>query len=85
MQRTLKLKLRVEPTDSDILIRTIEQFNRATTYCARWCYKNHTRSKRRVHDATYYDVRDKYGLPASLTTSARDVGDRVDALRGLCP
>jgi IS605 OrfB family transposase len=81
MQRTLKLKLNVEPDDSDRLLRTIEQFNHATNYCAVWGYTHDTRSKRRVHDATYYNVREKYGLPASLATSARDVA--CEALRAL--
>lgn len=81
MQRTLKLKLGVRPEDKDKLLKTIERFNLATNYCAEWGYENHTRSKRMVHDATYYEVREKFGLPASLTTSARDVA--CEAIRAV--
>jgi IS605 OrfB family transposase len=81
MQRTLKLKFFVQPEVRDSLISTIEQFNRAANYCAEWGYKNHTRSKRRVHDAAYYEVREKYGLPASLATGARDMA--CEALRAV--
>ncbi|MBU2559679.1 transposase, partial [archaeon] len=73
MQRTIKLKLSIHTDAQDILIRTIEKFNLAANYCANWGFENHTSAKRKVHDATYYDVREKFSLPASLTTSARDV------------
>jgi len=81
MQRTLKLKLTIRPEDNPVLLRTIEQFNRATNYCAQWGFDHQTRSKRRVHDATYYQVREQFGLHASLTTSARDVA--CEALRSV--
>lgn len=51
----------------------MEQFNRAANFCAKWGFENRTAGKRNVHDATYYEVREKFGLPASLATSARDM------------
>ena len=81
MRRTLKLKLTIHPDDAGALLRTMEQFNGAANYCATWGFEYQTRSKRRVHDATYYQVREQFGLPASLTTGARDVA--CEALRGL--
>lgn len=81
MHRTLKLQISVTPNDRDILLRTIEQFNLATNYCARWAHEHCTSDKRKVHDGTYYDVRKKFGLPASLTTAARDVA--CEALRAI--
>lgn len=81
VQRTVKLKLSVQEADKGSITETIERFNEAANYCAKWGFDHRTAGKRQVHNATYYEIREITGLPASLTTSARDVA--CEALRAL--
>lgn len=68
MQRTITIY--IEPNES--LINTIETYNRAVNDIMKVGFSIHTYNKLKLHHATYYDIRERYGLPASLVTCARD-------------
>lgn len=70
MQRSMVVWIN-NPDDS--LISTIEQYNSACNSCLEWGYNNKTYNKSKIHDATYYQIRELYpNLQASLVCAARD-------------
>jgi IS605 OrfB family transposase len=73
MRRTITLY--AEPEDR--LIETIRMFNQATNDILRIGFKNKIHNKIKLHHLTYYQIREKYGLPASLTTTARDCASEM--------
>jgi putative transposase len=54
------------------LINTIKKVNKAVNDILELGFTNKTYNKLKLHHMTYYKIREKYKLPASLVTTARD-------------
>jgi IS605 OrfB family transposase len=70
MLQTLMVKL--EPTEKhhELLLDTMHRFNEACNAIAEVVFEMHSASKLKIHKATYYDIRAKYGLSSQLTVRA---------------
>ena len=73
MTRTIKLKLPVNETDKEVLLRTVEQYRWAYNYVARIGWEAETYNGVELHHLTYHTVRNRTDLPAQLVVSARMV------------
>jgi IS605 OrfB family transposase len=82
VDRTIKLKLNVSQEDKETLKNTMNLFNAAFNEVAKYGFEHKTHSKVAIHNATYYQIREKYPeLPSSLVQGARDVA--CEALKGV--
>lgn len=82
MDRTIKLKLHTSQTNKIILKETMNLFNIVFNEVAEYGFEHKTFNKVAVHDATYYNIREKYPkFPSSLIQGARDVA--CEALKGV--
>ena len=69
MRRTIKVKIK-----NNALRRTIDQYFEAYKFCIEMGYNLQISSKRKIHDATYREIRKRWpGIPSALVQTVRDV------------
>ena len=73
LKRTLKLVLKPTKEQKHILLETLEQYKFAYNYTCKIGWKAQTYNGIKLHNLTYYTVRDKTSLPSQLVISARVV------------
>lgn len=82
VDRTIKLRLRLNEIDEPKLKETIMMYNKAVNIAANYGFEHHTSSKIIIHHATYYSIREQFPeLNSSLVQAARDVA--AEALKGV--
>lgn len=72
MHRTISIKIKPTEEQHRFLLQTIEAFTSAFNFCLTYGWENKTTSKRKIHDATYYPLKEKTRLPADLLIQARE-------------
>src|SRR6056297_3656585 len=72
--RTVPIKLDVDESAADLLHQTTDHFLDAANHVVDVAWKPDWKitSKQKLHDLTYYDVRDDSPLPANLEQAARN-------------
>ena len=70
MQNTLMLKMLPDPEQRNILLETIEVFNKACSDISRTAFDNDFPNKYELHRLVYYSVKEKYKLPSQLIVRA---------------
>ncbi|AXG09672.1 RNA-guided endonuclease InsQ/TnpB family protein [Haloplanus rubicundus] len=72
--RTVPIKLDVDKSAADLLHQTTDHFLDAANYVVDVAWEPDWKitSKQKLHDLTYYDVRDDSPLPANLVQAARN-------------
>ena len=86
MQLTLQIKLLVDTTQKDSLLRTMVAFNAAANLAAKAGFDGKVFSQPSIHGLTYYDIRTEYKLTAQL--AVRAIGKAVDCFKRdktVCP
>jgi IS605 OrfB family transposase len=74
MMRTIRLKLRTTPEVMAMLLKTMEDFNRAVRMHIEWGWMNKNANKCRMHEAVYRAVGAEMPLlRAGLVQTARDI------------
>jgi len=69
MKRTIKIKIK-----SDALKKTVEQYFKAYKFCIDIGFELHTSSKKKIHNATYQEIRKRWpSIPSALVQTVRDV------------
>ena len=63
-------KLQPTPEQSAALLETIERFNAACNAIAEGGFRERTVNKFRLHKLVYYDIRERFGLPAQMAVRA---------------
>lgn len=78
MKRTIEIKI-----DNQDLKDTIEQYSQAYKYCIDKGIELHTSNKKKIHNATYYQLREMYPkIPSALLQTVRDVAcENLKALK----
>lgn len=72
MQRTVRLKLKPTPDQTEVLLATLAQHTTCYNAVARYGWDNDEKNGVTLHKATYYDLRGQYpDLPSQLVISAR--------------
>jgi putative transposase len=81
--RTVPIKLDVDKSAADPLHQTIDYFLDAANYVVDVAWEPDWKltSKQKLHDLTYYDVRDDSPLPANLVQAARNRA--AEAVKGV--
>ncbi|MCL9814549.1 RNA-guided endonuclease InsQ/TnpB family protein [Natranaeroarchaeum aerophilus] len=81
--RTVPVKLDVDKSAADLLHQTIDHFLDAANHVVDVAWESDWKitSKQKLHDLTYYDVRDDSPLPANLVQAARNRG--AEAVKGV--
>ena len=71
MQQTItaKLQILVNPSDKQIICDTMKAYSDACNYVSDYIYKTHNLSRYSVQEATYYQVREIYGLRSQMAVS----------------
>lgn len=72
MYRTVSVKIKPTPGECELLLQTSKAFTDAVNFCIQYGWTNKTTSKRKIHDATYYPLKEKTGLPADVLIQARE-------------
>ena len=70
MQNTLMLKILPDPEQRNILLETIEVFNKACSDMSRTAFSNGFPNKYELHRLVYYSIKEKYRLPSQLIVRA---------------
>jgi len=81
--RTVPIKLDVNKSAADLLHQTIDDFLDAANHVVDVAWEPDWKitSKQKLHDLTYYDVRDGSTLPANLVQAARNRA--AEAVKGV--
>ena len=81
--RTVRIKLDVDESAADLLHQTTDHFLDAANYVVDVAWEPDWKitSKQKLHDLTYYDVRDDSPLPANLVQAARNRA--AEAVKGV--
>jgi IS605 OrfB family transposase len=81
--RTVPIKLDVDESGADLLHQTTDHFLDAANYVVDVAWEPDWKitSKQKLHDLTYYDVRDDSPLPANLVQAARNRA--AEAVKGV--
>ncbi|ELZ66402.1 transposase, IS605 OrfB family protein [Haloferax prahovense DSM 18310] len=81
--RTVPIKLDVGESAADLLHQTIDHFLDAANYVVDVAWEPDWKitSKQKLHDLTYYDVRDDSPLPSNLVQAARNRA--AEAVKGI--
>lgn len=66
MKLTLMVKLQPTPEQSAALLETMERFNAACNAVAEVAFQERTANKIRLQRLVYYDIRERFGLPAQM-------------------
>ena len=83
LKRTLKLVLKATKDQQQILLETIEQYRFAYNYTCKIGWKAQICNGIKLHNLTYYTIRDKSSLPSQLVISARVVA--AESLKSALP
>ncbi|MEK7400436.1 MAG: hypothetical protein AAB116_26115 [Candidatus Poribacteria bacterium] len=75
----MKLKLITTETQKQALLDTMQRFNSACDYISDIAFENKVFGQIRLHQFTYYDVRDKFGLAAQM--AVRAIGKVVESYK----
>ncbi len=67
---TLKVKLNPTPTQSEKLLETMRRFNAACDYISSIAFKQKVFNQVKLHHATYYTVREMFGLSSQMAVRA---------------
>jgi IS605 OrfB family transposase len=81
MLKAVKVKLVTPNVEKQILLSTMERFNRLCNDISQYAYANHVFGRRTLQKMVYYPMREKHGLSAQMTIQAiRKVADsyRID-------
>lgn len=70
MNLTLMVKLQPTPEQSAALLETMERFNAACNAVAEVAFRERTANKIRLQKIVYYDIRERFGLPAQMAVRA---------------
>lgn len=70
MKLTLKIKLLPDEAQAKVLLRTIEQYNSSCNFISKIAFQEKTFNQIKLHHLTYYQVREKFKIPAQLTVRA---------------
>lgn len=68
--QTLKVKIAVEPEQSEALLETMHQFNAACNYVAEIAFQMQTADKIKLQPFVYHDIREKYGISSQMAIRA---------------
>lgn len=71
MYRTISVKIKPTEEQHQLLLATIQAFTSCYNTCLDYGWHNKTTSKRKIHQATYYPLRQRTKLPADLVIQAR--------------
>ncbi|MBX6722590.1 MAG: transposase [Dactylosporangium sp.] len=66
MKLTLMVKLQPTPDQAAALLETMERFNAACNAVAEVAFQERTANKIRLQRLVYYDIRERFGLPAQM-------------------
>lgn len=66
MNLTLMVKLQPTPEQAAALLETMERFNAACNAVAEVAFREQTANKIRLQKLVYYDIRERFGLPAQM-------------------
>lgn len=71
MQQTItaKLQILINPSDKHIICDTMKAYSDACNYVSNYIYKTHNLSRYSVQTATYYQIREVYGLRSQMAVS----------------
>jgi len=69
--RTANIKIKPTPEQHKLLFDTMQQFTSAFRECVDYGWNHRTTSKRKIHHATYYPLKEKTRLPADVLVQAR--------------
>jgi IS605 OrfB family transposase len=71
MQQTVtaKLQILVSPSDKQIICETMRAYSDACNFISEYIYKTHNLNRYSVHENTYYQVREVYGLRSQMAIS----------------
>jgi putative transposase len=70
MMQTLKVKVVVEPEQSEALHETMHQFNAACNYVTEVAFNMHTANKIKLQPIVYQDLREKFGMSSQMAVRA---------------
>lgn len=71
MYRTISIKIKPTQEQHQLLLATTQAFTSCYNTCLDYGWHNKTSSKRKIHQATYYPLRQRTNLPADLVIQAR--------------
>ncbi|GFP32949.1 hypothetical protein HKBW3S42_01258 [Candidatus Hakubella thermalkaliphila] len=71
MYRTISIKIKPTEEQHQLLLATMQAFTSCYNSCLDYGWNNKTTSKRKIHQATYYPLRQRTNLPADLVIQAR--------------
>lgn len=71
MQQTItaKLQILINPSEKHIICNTMKAYSDACNYVSNYIYKTHNLSRYSVQTATYYQIREVYGLRSQMAVS----------------
>lgn len=71
MQQTItaKLQILINPSDKHLICDTMKAYSDACNYVSNYIYKTHNLSRYSVQTATYYQIREVYGLRSQMAVS----------------
>ena len=64
---TMKVKLTTNKHESEALNRLCDNYTSCCNEVSDWIGEHHTLSQRKINEAVYHPLRDKYGLLAQMT------------------
>jgi IS605 OrfB family transposase len=79
MKLTAQVKLLPSDEQAPSLLRTLERANEACQYISDYAHENGTRSKYKLQEAVYHQVRERFDLAAQMTIRA--LGKVADAYK----
>ena len=79
MKLTAPIKLLPSGEQADRLLLTLERANEACQYISDYAYESGTRSKYKLQEAVYHEVRERFDLAAQMTIRA--LGKVADAYK----
>ena len=88
VKTTFQVKLLPPPKQHADLLETMRVFNEACAWIAERAHDEDVTGKFRIHKATYYEARQRFGMTAQLTVRAIGVSGSVKSpMNGIlrCP
>lgn len=79
MKLTAQIKLLPSDEQAESLLRTLERANEACQHISDYAYESGVRSKYKLQEAVYHDVRERFDLAAQMTIRA--LGKVADAYK----
>src|SRR5574344_2323556 len=79
---TTKIKLLPTPDEKNLLRETMKRYSKACDFVSDWAFANRTVDRDEIHNATYSDVRSRFGLGSQMAESVmRTVIARYKTIR----